>query len=119
MYARRLLCLSALVCLIAGTATADVNPAAQSYAATVALKVTGDLKDVGPVSWSIETSTRLQGSTAAPVPNGGTIKLKLADGSSMTLTPGVTGVHVVADFNNDGKADLDINRTWSQVAAGL
>lgn len=104
---------------VSGTATADVNPAAQSYAATVALKVTGDLKDVGPLSWIIETTARLQGSTAAPVPNGGTVKLKLADGSSVTLTPGTTGVHVVADFNNDGKADVDVNRTWAQVAAGL
>lgn len=104
---------------VSGTATADVNASAQSYAATVALKITGDLKDVGPLSWSIETTARLQGSTAAPAPTGGTVKLKLADGSSVTLTPATTGVHVVADFNGDGKADVDVNRTWAQVAAGL
>jgi hypothetical protein len=104
---------------VSGTATADVDPAAQSYAATVTLKVTGDLKDVGRLSWSIETPTRLQGSTAAPVPTAGTVRLKLADGSSVTLIPATTGVHVMADFNGDGRAEVDVNRTWAQIAAGL
>lgn len=104
---------------VSGTATADVNTSAQSYAATVTLKVSGDLKDVGKLSWSIETPTRLQGSTAALAPTGGTVKLKLADGSTVTLTPAATGVRVVADFNGDGKAELDVNRTWAQIAAGL
>jgi hypothetical protein len=104
---------------VSGTATADVDPAAQSYAATVTLDVTGNLKDVGTLSWSIETPTRLQGSTAAAMPTGGTVKLKLADGSSVTLTPVATGVRVVADFNGDGKAEVDVNRAWAQVAAGL
>lgn len=106
-------------CTVSGTATADVDASAQSYAAAVALKVTGDLKDVGPVSWTIETTARLQGSTAVSTPTGGSVKLTLADGSSVTLTPSATGVRVVADFNHDGKADLDVNRTWAQVAAGL
>jgi len=104
---------------VSGTATADVNPAAQSYAATVTLKVTGDLKDVGTLSWTIETPTRLQGSTAALAPTGGTVKLKLADGSTVTLTPGTTGVRVVVDFNGDGKAEVEVNRTWAQIAASL
>jgi len=104
---------------VSGAATADVDVSAQSYAAAVALKLSGDLKDVGPVSWTIETTARLQGSTGAARPTGGTVKLTLADGSTVTLTPGPAGVHVVADFNKDGKADLDVNRTWAQVAAGL
>lgn len=104
---------------VTGTATADVNTIAQTYAATVTLKVTGNLMDVGTLSWRIETPTPLQGSTSVRTPSGGTVKLKLEDGSSVTLTPAATGVRVVTDFNGDGKAEVDVNRTWAQIAAGL